>query len=163
MPTRKRKSGTRKSKHKGSQRGRGVKDVIGKVIRIAKPIHSFVKSTKLVSRVLRHTGHSRASAVASQLGYGYTNRPMLMSMTGGRRKRKSRTVSRISKGSLLSLPHVRVSVPRVRSRRTRRVIVSAAPSVRKRALYPAGQVGTGFIGKTLGGLAGGFLGGLLPF
>ena len=140
MAGKKRKSTTGRSKRKGAQRGRGVKDVIRKVLSYAKPVHSIVKSHKFVSRALRHTGYAKAANIADQLGYGV-------------RKRKSRA----SKGVLIRIPGVRVArVPRVRSRRT----LSGRGdmnSLRMRALYPAGQVGNGIFGKIGGALLSNFL------
>ncbi len=155
MPTRKRKSGTRKRTKR--QSGRGIRDVMRKA-------HSFVKSNKLVSRALRHRGHTIAADVASQLGYGslFRTRPLVVSMTGGRRRKtRRRVVPTIM--SLTSLPKRRRANPvKVRSRRVARSVMAPTTSVlARRAL--GGQRGTGFIGKTLGGLAGGLLGGLLPF
>jgi len=130
MPPRKRKSTTRKR-----QSGKGVRSVLRKA-------HSIVKNAKVVSRVLRHRGHSIAADVVDQLGYG-------------RKKRRRRA----SKGSLLSLPRRVIRAPKARSRRTRRVgqlgrgvVMTATPSFRDRAMYPAGQTGNGIIGKVAGGL-----------
>ncbi len=151
MPPKKRKSGTRKRSK--AQSGRGIRSVLRKG-------HSILKATKLVSRVLRHRGHPIAADVASQLGYGF--RPHLMSMTGGRRRKtRRRVVPTIM--SLTSLPKRRRANPvKMRSRRVARSVIAPPTSVlARRAL--GGQRGTGFIGKTLGGLAGGLLGGLLPF
>jgi hypothetical protein len=149
-----RKKGTTRVRRK-TQKGRGVKSVLRKA-------HSVAKSTKLVSRVLRHRGHNIAADVAEQLGYGFRPNSIKLigtraNMTGDGRRRKKGT---------LRVRHLTVPRLTTRRRRTRRVVIASAPAAGSRALFPAGRVGQrgrGFIGKTLGGFAGGLLGGLLPF
>lgn len=142
-----RKRSTRK------QRGRGVMDVLKKV-------HTAIKSHKLVSRGLRMAGKPGLANAAAMLGYG---------------RRKKGTRKRVGlKGSLGAVLGLAAPVKRRRKKSTMRgrgispILrtpgimsgrgVSMSKPVRARTMK-----GRGFFGKTLGGVAGGLLGGLLPF
>lgn len=136
---------------KRTQRGKGVRDILKKA-------HSYVKANKLISRGLRLAGKPGLAALADQAGYG--------------KRKKKRTVKRRSSIA------VRPAVKRRRSTAVRGTLMPSSvmrgrgvggiaiknlttPGIR--SMRGSGMKGRGFFGKTLGGLAGGMLGGMLPF
>lgn len=140
MPTKKRKSSTRKSKR--GQSGRGFKEILGK-------IHRFVKDNKVISRGLRLTPYSGVANAAAMLGYG-------------RKKRKSRTSRRLSvrrlvMPSLTTLPkRSRRNPVKTRARVAgRAVMVPSGVTLLRRA---GGQTGRGIFGDIGGGVGSVFRG-----
>lgn len=144
------KKGTTRVRRK-TQKGKGI----------VSDIHKFVKDNKLISKglgLLPFPGSGIASTAASMLGYGRKRK-------GTKRARTRRR--RASTG-------IKLTTSRRSGRPRKLVVVSAAPSARKRALFPAGQIGTGHmmmsgrgqkgrgiftdIGRGLGSLAGGLFG-----
>lgn len=130
-----RKRSTRK------QRGRGIVDVLKKV-------HSAIKSRKLISRGLRLAGKPGLANAAAMAGYG--------------RKKKKGTRKRSVglKGSLGALLRSVKKPKRSTTMRGRGTLSGIAIKGRPGVMTMKGR---GFFGKTLGGLAGGVLGGMLPF
>ncbi len=170
----KRKKATSGKRTRKLQSGKGVTDVLRK-------IHSFVKDNKLISRGLAFTPYKGVAAVASQLGYGIGNRskyPLVMSLNGGRKKKKRKATSgkRLRSAILTNL----VGAPIIRrSRRTVRAPTLLArknpvkmqprsslrsvmaPSGATLARRATGQIGGGIfgdIGSGLGSFAHGIFG-----
>lgn len=130
-----RKKATRKSK-RSTQRGRGIKEVLKKV-------HSIIKGNKVISKGLRLAGKPGLAKAADMLGYG-------------RKKRRTRKSTTRKKGTLgSSLMRIARAPKRRTTMRGRGIAIPGARSLTMR--------GRGFFGKTLGGIGGSLLGGLLPF